>query len=72
MNLDGKDQIKPVPFDAHEQAQKEAAAEYEHQEYPKAVDHVPHPSGQGLQPVVVESVEEEVAYHEAKSAENAE
>jgi hypothetical protein len=67
--LDGKDAIKPVPFDAHEQAQKEAAADYEHQEFPKAVDHVDHPSGVGLQPIVVNSADEEADYHEAKAAE---
>lgn len=58
-NLDGKTPVKPVPFDAHEQAQKEAAADYEHQEFPKAVDHVEHPSGVGFEPVVVKSAEEE-------------
>jgi hypothetical protein len=67
--LDGTDAIKPVPFDAHEQAQAAAAADYEHQEFPKAVDHVDHPSGVGLQPIVVNSADEEADYHEAKAAE---
>lgn len=66
-NLDGKDEIKAVPFDAHEQAQAAEAAEYEHAEFPKAVDHVDHPSGTGLQPVLVNSREEEAAYHDAKA-----
>lgn len=76
-NLDGKTPVKPTPFDAHEQATRG-----EHVptgpdspdkdpktvvEFPKAVDHVDHPSGVGLQPVVVQSAEEEAAYHEAKA-----
>ena len=46
MNLDGKDVIKPTPFDAHEKIvrghhthSKDAgyeSAKYEHQEFPKA------------------------------------
>lgn len=68
-NLDGKTPVKPVPFDAHEQSQQQAAADYEHQEFPKAVDHVDHPSGVGLQPIVVKSAEEEQAYEAAKVAE---
>jgi hypothetical protein len=78
-NLDGKDPVKPTPFDAHEQATRgehvptgpdspdkdpETVAEF-----PKAVDHVDHPSGVGKQPVVVNSAEEEEAYHEAKAEE---
>jgi hypothetical protein len=70
--LDGKEPVKPVPFDAHEQAQQQAAADYEHQEYPKAVDHVEHPSGVGLQPIVVKSAEEEKAYQAAKADEQPE
>ena len=76
-NLDGKTPVKPVPFDAHEQATRGthvpttedspdkvvAAAD----EYPKAVDHVDHPSGVGLAPILVNSAEEEEAYHEAKA-----
>lgn len=64
--LDGKDAIKPVPFDAHEQAQAAAAADYEHQEFPKAVDHVNHHSGVGLQPVLVNSADEEAAITKTK------
>jgi hypothetical protein len=66
-NLDGKSEVKPTPFDAHEQAQAATAADYEHQEFPKAVDHVDHPSGVGKQPLVVNSADEEEAYHEAKA-----
>ena len=71
-NLDGTTPIKPTPFDAHEQQQAAQAAEYEHQEFPKAVDHVDHPSGVGLQPVLVNSAEEEEAYHEAQAEEKEE
>lgn len=70
--LDGKEAVKPVAFDAHEQAQAAQAADYDHQEYPKAVDHVDHPSGVGQEPVLVQSAEEEKAYLEAKAAEKAE
>ena len=66
-NLDGKTPIKATPFDAHEQEQAAKAADYEHQEFPKAVDHVDHPSGTGLQPVLVNSKEEEAQYNDAKA-----
>ena len=36
-------------------------------EYPKAVDHVDHPSGVGKQPVIVNSAEEEAAHEDAKN-----
>ena len=77
-NLDGKTPVKATPFDAHEQAtrgehiptqldspDKDPATV---QEYPKAVDHVDHPSGVGLQPVVMKSAEEEQAYLNTKAA----
>jgi hypothetical protein len=67
-NLDGKTPVKVVPFDAHERAQAASAAEYEHAEFPKAVDHVDHPSGVGKQPIVVHSPEDEAAYFEAAAA----
>ena len=85
-NLDGKDEIKPTPFDAHEQVarvQHEAApnapgyafsglkvvdAEDAVGEYPKAVDHVDHPSGVGQEPILVKSAAEEADYHEQKAA----
>ena len=48
-NLDGKDEIKPTPFDAHEKVVRNthnysrtegyAPSEHEHREYPKAIDH---------------------------------
>jgi hypothetical protein len=77
-SLDGKAPVKPVPFDAHEQATRGTHVptsadgpepEVTGSEYPKAVDHVDHPSGVGLQPVIVNSAEEEAAYHELKKAE---
>lgn len=76
--LDGKGKIKPIPFDAHEQATRgehvptssdspdldpEKVAEF-----PKAVDHVDHPSGVGKQPVIVNSAEEEQEYLDAKAS----
>jgi hypothetical protein len=66
--LDGKEPVKPVPFDAHEQATRGTDSPAEFAEFPKAVDHVDHPSGVGLQPVVVNSAEEEEAYLDAKAA----
>lgn len=49
MALDGKEKITPTPFDAHERVVRGThshsagegyqPAEYEHQEYPKAVAH---------------------------------
>lgn len=81
-NLDGKTPVKPVPFDAHEQATRgthvETTADSPDKdpktvvEFPKAVDHVDHPSGVGKQPVVVNSAEEEQAYLDAKADEEAE
>lgn len=78
-NLDGKDVIKPVPFDAHEQTVRgthvATAADSPDldpekvQKYPLAVDHVDHPSGVGQEPVVVASPEEHAAYNEAQAAE---
>lgn len=40
-------------------------------EYPKAVDHVDHPSGVGQEPVVVNSRAEEADYQDAKKADDA-
>jgi hypothetical protein len=73
--LDGKEAIKPTAFDAHEQATRgqHVATELDSpdklnvQEFPKAVDHVAHPSGVGKQPVVVQSAEEEQDYLDAKA-----
>ncbi|MCU1338841.1 MAG: hypothetical protein JWO19_4422 [Bryobacterales bacterium] len=70
-NLDGKDEVKATPFDAHEQAVR-ATKPGKLAEFPKAVDHVDHPSGVGKQPVVVNSADEEEAYHEAKAEAEAE
>lgn len=71
-NLDGKTSIKPVPFDAHEQATRGEHVPTELdspdkdpktvQEYPKAVDHVDHPSGVGQEPVLVNNADEEQEY----------
>lgn len=76
-NLDGTDVIKPVPFDAHEQAVRGTHVETTPEspdkdpatvaEFPKAVDHVDHPSGVGLQPVIANSPEEEADYKAAKA-----
>lgn len=77
-NLDGTDAIKPVAFDAHEQAtrgvhvatavdspDKDPATVAE---FPKAVDHVDHPYQDGLkEAVVVKSAEEEKAYLDAQA-----
>ena len=80
-NLDGKTPIKPVPFDAHEQivrgphthsledGYQPAEAADEPEQYPKAVDHVDHPSGVGQEPVVVNDAKEEKAYQQAKADE---
>ena len=75
--LNGKGKIKPTPFDAHEQATRGTHVPTDLdspdkdpktvEEYPKAVDHVDHPSGVGLQPVVVNSREEEREYLDAKA-----
>jgi hypothetical protein len=70
-NLDGKTPVKVVPFDAHEQATRGTHVpteidgpdpEVAGSEYPKAVDHVDHPSGVGLEPVIVKDADEEKAY----------
>ena len=76
-NLDGTVPVKPVPFDAHEQATRgehipttEDSPDKDPEtiaEFPKAVDHVDHPSGIGKQPVVVNSADEEAEYHESKA-----
>ena len=82
MALDGKDVIKPTPFDAHEQATRgehiptgpDSPDKTDVQEYPKAVDHVDHPDPVAVaaghqEPVVVKSAEEEKAYQDAKADE---
>jgi hypothetical protein len=79
IKLDGSDKIAPVPFDAHEQATRGVHLPTETDspdkdprtvvEFPKAVDHVDHPSGVGKQPVVVNSAEEEQAYLDQKEEE---
>ena len=83
-NLDGKTPVKPVPFDAHEQATRgthvptspdspdkdpETIAEF-----PKAVDHVDKPGApEGHnEPVVVKSAAEEKAFAKAKAEAEAE
>jgi hypothetical protein len=38
-------------------------------EFPKAVDHVDHPSGVGQEPILVKSADEEDEYRDAKAAE---
>lgn len=75
--LDGKSVIKPTPFDAHEQATRGVHVPTELdspdkdpatvQEFPKAVDHVDHPSGVGLQPVVVKDAAAEKTYLDSKA-----
>lgn len=78
--LDGKGNIKATPFDAHEQATRGTHVPTDLDspdkdpdtvaEFPKAVDHVDHPYTPGhKEPVVVNSAEEEEAYHEAKAEE---
>lgn len=84
-NLDGKDNITPTPFDAHEQvvrgphthvpiadptlaahkASGYKAADYEHQEFPKAVAHDEVTGA----PVLVNSAGEEAAYNQSLRAE---
>lgn len=77
--LDGKEPVKATPFDAHEQATRgEYVATTETSpdltsvaEFPKAVDHLVKdnaPKGH-LEPVIVNSPEEEKAYLDAKAAE---
>ena len=67
-DLDGKGKIEPTPFDAHERNVRDVEPGKK-QEYPKAVDHVDHPSGVGKQPVIVNSAEEEKVHEAAKAAE---
>jgi len=82
-NLDGKDVIKPVAFDAHEQATRgehvptaKDSPDLDPEkvvEFPKAVDHVQKdnaPEGH-LEPVLVNSAEEEKAYLASNADENA-
>ncbi len=76
--LDGTQPVKPVPFDSHEQkvraphtysaeeGYQPAEASDEPAEYPKAVDHVKHPSGLGHEPVVVNDAKEEAAFNQAQ------
>lgn len=82
-NLDGKDKVVPTPFDAHEQATRvehvPTAADGPEPtsagtEFPKAVDHVDHPDPAAAaaghkEPIIVNSAEEEAAYHDAKAPE---
>lgn len=75
-NLDGKSPVKPVPFDAHEQATRgvhvPTTADSPDKdpktvaEYPKAVDHVEHPSGVGYEPVVATDKDHEAELEAAK------
>lgn len=75
--LDGKGNIKPTAFDAHEQATRgehvpsgpDSPDATNVQEFPKAVDHVDHPSGVGKAPIIVNDAEEEKAYLDAKAKE---
>lgn len=64
MKLDGSDEIKLVPFDAHEQVVRQhhehskdgyQAKEYKHQEYPKAIAHDPETGD----PVIAKDAEHE-------------
>lgn len=66
--LDGKGNIKPTPFDAHEQSVRSSDPEKEPEEFPKAVDHVDHPDGKGKEAVVVNSAEEEAEYLASKAS----
>lgn len=77
-NLDGKTPVTVTPFDAHEQAVRGShvptSADSPDKdsktvvEFPKAVDHVDHPYQAGhKEPVLVNSAEEEAAYHESKA-----
>lgn len=72
--LDGTEKITATPFDAHEQVARAShehtadglvAKEYEHQEYPKAVDHVEGKDGQ-LEPVVAKDADHEAELLEGK------
>jgi hypothetical protein len=68
-NLDGTEKLVPTPFDAHDQVVR--ASNPNVQEYPKAVDHVENNYGPGLEPVVVNSPEEEAAHYTANAPEQA-
>lgn len=75
-NLDGKTPVTPVPFDAHEQATRGThiptdvdSPDKDPQsidEYPKAVDHVDHPSGVGKEPVIALDADHEAELKAAK------
>jgi hypothetical protein len=71
-NLDGKDEVKAVPFDAHEQAQQAAAdknpANAKLQEFPKAVDHLEKNDIALHEPVAVQNAKEEKVFSDAKAA----
>jgi hypothetical protein len=75
--LDGNDKITPTAFDAHEQLVRgehvptgpNSPDKRNVKEFPKAVDHVDHPSGVGQEPIIVKSAAEEKAYNEAKADE---
>ena len=74
--LDGSEKVKPVPFDAHEQATrgehiettKDSPDRAAHlvAEYPKVVEHTEKGDEAA---VIVNSAEEEAAYHAGKAAE---
>jgi hypothetical protein len=78
-DLDGKSQIKPTPFDAHEQKTRgthvptKANSKEPHaglgQQYPKAIDHVQKPGAPAghLEPVIANNAEEEKAYFETNA-----
>src|SRR5882724_3000372 len=75
-NLDGKDKLVPVPFDAHEQATRGEHVpttadgpdpDHDPIEFPKAVDHIDHPDPVAAaaghkEPVIVNSADEEEAH----------
>lgn len=73
MQLDGKEKITPTPFDGHEKvvrgththsaSESYQAAEYEHQEYPKAVAH-----REDGEPVVVKNEEHEEQLREESAS----
>lgn len=73
--LDGTEKLGPVPYDAHEQVVRQShehsqsegykPAEYEHQEFPKAVAH----DKETGEPLLVRDAEEEEAATEALEAE---
>ena len=77
--LDGTGNIKPTPFDAHEQAVRGTHVETTEnspdknpktvQEFPKAVDHVQKPDAPAghLEPVIAKDADHEDALAEAKA-----